>query len=163
MYARRLCLALLFVATLGYSQVGDASGVRVTGAVKQPLTLNAEELAKMPRASVKTTSDGIETSYEGVWVHEVMKQAGAPQGPALRGKALAGYVLVQAQDGYQVMFSLAEPDPAFVDSQILFADTANGKPLVGAQERFRLVVQKDKQRARSVRMLTMLEVVQLRK
>lgn len=117
----------------------------------------------MPRASVKTTSDGIETSYEGVWVHEVMKQAGAPQGPALRGKALAGYVLVQAQDGYQVVFSLAEPDPAFVNSQIFLADTANGKPLVGAQERFRLVVQKDKQRARSVRMLTMLEVVQLRK
>lgn len=159
MYTRRLCLSLLLVAALACAQ----EAVQVTGAVKQPLTLNPDELAKMPRASVKTTSDGIETTYEGVWVHEVLKRAGAPQGPSLRGKALAGYVLAQAQDGYQVVFSLAELDPAFIDNQILLADTANGKPLFGAQGRFRLVVPKDKPGARSVRMLTTLEVVQLRK
>jgi spermidine/putrescine-binding protein len=56
-----------------------------------------------------------------------------------------------------------ELDPAFIDNQILLADTANGKALFGAQGRFRLVVPKDKPGARSVRMLTKLEVVQLRK
>jgi len=131
--------------------------------VKQPLTLSADELAKMPRASVKITSDGIETAYEGVWVHEVLKRAGVPQGSALRRKAIAGYVLAQAQDVYQVVFSLAELDPAFIDNQILLPDTANGKSLFGAQGRFRLIVPKDKPGARSVRMLTALEVVQLRK
>ncbi len=161
MYTRRLCLSLLLFGALVSAQ--DQVAVRVTGAVKEPLTLTAEELAKMPRASVKTTSDGIETSYDGVWVHEVLKRAGAAQGTALRGKALAAYVLAQAQDGYQVVFSLAELDPAFVDNQILLADTANGKPLFGSQGRFRLVVPKDKPGARSVRMLTTLEVVQLRK
>ncbi len=40
---------------------------------------------------------------------------------------------------------------------------ANGKALFGAQGRFRLVVPKDKPGARSVRMLTKIEVVQLRK
>ena len=79
-----------------------------------------------------------------------------------RGKALAGYVLAEAKDGYQVLFSLAELDPAFIDNQILLADTLDGKPL-GAENRFRLVVPKDKPGARSVRMLTKLEVVQLRK
>ena len=162
MYTRRLCLSLLVVTALACAQDGNLS-VQVTGAVKQPLSLTADELAKMPRASVKTTSDGIETTYEGVWVHEALKRAGVPQGPALRGKALAGYVLAQAQDGYQVVFSLAELDPAFIDNQILLADSANGKPLFGAQGRFRLVVPKDKPGARSVRMLTTLEVVQLRK
>jgi DMSO/TMAO reductase YedYZ molybdopterin-dependent catalytic subunit len=137
--------------------------VQVTGAVKQSLTLTADDLAKMPRASVRTTNNGMETVYEGVWLHEVLKRAGAPQGSELRGKALAGYVLAEAQDGYQVVFSLAEIDPAFIDNEILLADTANGKPLFGAQGRFRLVAPKDKPGARSVRMLTKLEVVQLRK
>jgi DMSO/TMAO reductase YedYZ molybdopterin-dependent catalytic subunit len=161
MYSRRLCFALVLI--FGSLSAQDAPSIQITGAVKQPLTLTAEDLAKMPRASVKMTSSGIETVYEGVWVHEILKRAGAAQGPALRGKALAGYVLAEAQDGYQVVFSLGELDPAFIDNQILLADTANGKPLFGAQGRFRLVVPKDKPGARSVRMLTKLEVVQLRK
>lgn len=137
--------------------------VTVTGAVKQSLTLSAEDLAKMKRASVKTVSNGMETTHEGVWLHEILKLAGVPQGRELRGKALAGYVLAEAQDGYQVLFSLGELDPAFIDSEILLADTENGKPLFGAQGRFRLVVPKDKPGARSVRMLSRLEVVQVRK
>jgi hypothetical protein len=72
-------------------------------------------------------------------------------------------VLAEAQDGYQVVFSLGELDPSFIDNEILLADKANGKPLFGAQGRFRLVAPKDKPGARSVRMLTRLEVVQLRK
>lgn len=158
MYTRRyFSLGLLACAVLA------AQEIQVTGAVKQPLTLTAEDLGKMPRASVKTTSNGMETAYEGVWLHEILKKAGVPQGSELRGKALAGYLLAQAQDGYQVLFSLAELDPAFIDNEILLADTANGKPLFGAQGRFRLVVPKDKPGARSVRMLSKLEVVQVRK
>jgi DMSO/TMAO reductase YedYZ molybdopterin-dependent catalytic subunit len=140
-----------------------AETIRITGAVKQELTLTADDLAKMPRASVRTTNNGMETVYEGVWLHEVLKAAGVPQGSELRGKALAGYVLAEAEDGYEVVFSLGELDPSFIDNQILLADTADGKPLFGAQGRFRLVVPKDKPGARSVRMLTKLEVVQLRK
>jgi hypothetical protein len=153
MYPRRFWLALLLGS--GVLAAQDATpAVQVTGAVKQSLTLTAEDLAKMPRATVKTTSSGMETVYEGVWVHEILKRAGAPQGAALRGKALAGYVLAEAQDGYQVVFSLGELDPAFIDNEILLADTENGKALFGAQGRFRLVVPKDKPGARSVRMLT---------
>jgi hypothetical protein len=86
-----------------------------------------------------------------------------PQGKELRGKALAGYVLAEAQDGYRVVFSLAELDPSFIDNEILLADTANGKPLSGVEGRFRIIVPKDKPGARSVRMLTKLEVVQVTK
>ena len=167
MFTRRLLV--LTVTTAGLSAVSlltaqDAQpSIQVTGAVKQPLTLTAGDLAKMPRASVKTASNGMETVYEGVWLHEILKKAGVPQGSDLRGKALASYVLAEAQDGYQVLFSLGELDPAFIDNEILLADTANGKPLFGATGRFRLVVPKDKPGARSVRMLTKLEVVQLRK
>ena len=165
MYTRRRCLcallgSILFVGTL---TAQDSASIQVTGAVIQPLTLTADDLAKMPRATVKTTNGGMETAYEGVWLHEILKRAGTPQGQTLRGKALTSYVLAEASDGYQVLFSLAELDPSFIDNQILLADTANGKPLFGAQGRFRLVVPKDKPGARSIRMLTKLEVVQLRK
>jgi DMSO/TMAO reductase YedYZ molybdopterin-dependent catalytic subunit len=162
MYTRRWLVLGFLGAGLLFSQEAPQT-LQITGAVKQPRTLSADDLAKMPRATVRTTSNGMETVYEGVWLHEVLKRAGVPQGSELRGKALASYVLAEAQDGYQVVFSLGELDPAFIDNEILLADTANGKPLFGAQGRFRLVVPKDKPGARSVRMLTKLEVVQVRK
>jgi DMSO/TMAO reductase YedYZ molybdopterin-dependent catalytic subunit len=162
MYTRRSLVLAVLASGVLLAQDAQPT-VQVTGAVKQPLTLSADDLAKMPRATVRTTSNGMETVYEGVWLHEVLKKAGVPQGSELRGKALASYVLAEAQDGYQVLFSLGELDPAFIDNEILLADTANGKALFGGQGRFRLVAPKDKPGARSVRMLTKLEVVQLRK
>jgi DMSO/TMAO reductase YedYZ molybdopterin-dependent catalytic subunit len=163
MYTRRWLLTVGILAAALLSAQDAAPTVQITGDVKQPLTLTADDLAKMPRATVKTMSNGIETVYEGVWLHEVLKRAGVPQGGDLRGKALATYVQAYAQDGYQVIFSLGELDPAFIDNEILLADTANGKALFGSQGRFRLVVPKDKPGARSVRMLTKIEVVQVRK
>src|SRR5215813_11758239 len=121
MHTRRWLLSLILSAGALFAQ----DTVAVTGAVKQPLTLSADDLAKMPRASVKTTSNGMETTYEGVWLHEVLKRAGVPSGSELRGKALTTYVLAEAQDGYQVVFSIGELDPAIADNQILLADKAN--------------------------------------
>lgn len=157
MHTRRCILYVLFAATLA------AQTVQVAGDVKQPLTLSLAELAKLPRASVKTSSHGVETQYEGVLLHEILKQAGVPNGKELRGKALSTYIVATATDGYQVLFSLAELDPSFLPSGVLLADTANGKPLSGAQGRFRLVAPKDGPGARSIRMLAKIEVVQVRK
>jgi hypothetical protein len=162
MYTRRVWVFGILATAILAAQDAPAS-LQVTGAVKQTLTLAAQDLAKMPRASVRTISNGVETVYEGVWLHEVLKKAGVPQGSELRGRALASYLLAEAQDGYQVVFSLGELDPSFIDNEILLADTANGKAIFGAQGRYRLVVPKDKHGARSVRMLTKLEIVQLRK
>jgi DMSO/TMAO reductase YedYZ molybdopterin-dependent catalytic subunit len=162
MYTRRGLILAVLGACLLSAQEAQPS-VQVTGDVNQPLLLSADDLSKLPRATVRTTSHGIETVHEGVWLHEILKRAGVPQGSELRGKTLASYVLAEGQDGYQVVFSLAELDPAFLDNEILLADTVNGKPLSGAQGRFRLIGPKDKHGARSVRMLTKIEVVQLRK
>jgi DMSO/TMAO reductase YedYZ molybdopterin-dependent catalytic subunit len=162
MHTRRVLLTVLTVGVLAVAQEAPAT-IQVTGAVKQPLTLTADDLAKMPRATVKTSNNGLETVYEGVWLYEVLKRAGAPLGGELRGKALTDYLFVEAKDGYQVVFSRAEVDPAFTDSEMLLADKADGKPLVGSQGPFRLVVAKDKPGARSVRMLTKIDVVQVRK
>jgi DMSO/TMAO reductase YedYZ molybdopterin-dependent catalytic subunit len=162
MYTRRSLIIGLLAAGLLAAQDAPAT-IQIAGDVKRPLTLSVDDLAKMPRATVRVSNNGMETVYEGVWLYEALKLAGAPQGNLLRGKALAGYVLAVAQDGYQVVFSLGELDPSFIDNEILLADTVGGKPLLGPQGRFRLVVPKDKPAARSIRMLTKLEVVLLRK
>jgi DMSO/TMAO reductase YedYZ molybdopterin-dependent catalytic subunit len=162
MYSRRATVVALLAASCLAAQEAPPT-VQVTGAVKQTLTLTADDLAKMSRVSAHITSGGKETVYDGVWLHEVLKNAGVPLGGDLRGKALTSYVTAEAQDGYQIVFSLAELDPSFIDNEILLADSANGQLLSGAQGHFRLVVPKEKHGARSVHMLTKLEVVQARK
>lgn len=156
-----LCAALLIAAPLVAQQAPPS--IAVTGAVSQPLTLTAADLATMPRQTVTMTNNGIATTYEGVWLSDVLKKAGLPFGSGMRGPALSTYVVAAASDGYQVVFSAGELDPDMTDEQFLLADKANGKPLFGENGSFRLVIPKDKRGARSIRMLTSLNVVQLRK
>ena len=159
----RFLLCLSLAAALPVFAQQSAPSIAVTGAVTQPLTLTAADLDAMPHATVTTSNNGISTTYEGVWLSEILKKAGVPLGSALRGAALAGYVLASASDGYQVVFSLGEVDPDMSDGQFLVASKANGAPLFGETGAFRMVVPKDKRGARSIRMLTTLAVVQLKK
>jgi hypothetical protein len=69
MYTRRSLVLGLLSAGLLLAQDAQTS-VQITGAVKQALTLTAGDLAKLPRATVLTTSNGMETIYQGVWLHE---------------------------------------------------------------------------------------------
>ncbi|HZT37231.1 MAG TPA: molybdopterin-dependent oxidoreductase [Bryobacteraceae bacterium] len=149
----------------GRAQSESAAAVlSVTGDVRSPVQLRAEELAKMPRETVWVQEeDGTKVQYEGVPLREVLARAGAPLGKELRGKALATYVLAKARDGYQVVFGLAEVDASFANETILVADKRDGKALFGYQGPFRLVCPNDKAGARSVRMLETLEIVRLSK
>src|SRR5215470_7467833 len=117
----------------------DSPSITVTGSIAKPFTLTAADLAQMPRATATISNGGVETKYEGVWMHEILKKAGLQLGEALRGKVLTTYVLAEAQDGYQVVFSIGELDPAMTEAQVLVADKADGKPLFGNNGAFRLV------------------------
>ncbi|HUA20548.1 MAG TPA: molybdopterin-dependent oxidoreductase [Bryobacteraceae bacterium] len=140
-----------------------AAQITVSGDIPQVLTLTAGDLAKMPRSMLAYKNErGEELQYAGVLLYDVLKRAGAPLDKQLSGKGMASYVLAEASDGYQVVFSLAEIDPAFTDNRVLLADTLDGKPLPERQGPFRLVVPQDKKGARSIRMLTRLNVVKLR-
>lgn len=157
--------ALLFLGgMLAAAQSGQELKIVVTGDVPTPLSLNAGDLAKMPREHVDIAGpDGAKTTYEGVALQEILKKAGIAFGAGMRGKALAGYVLAEAKDGYQVVFSLGELDPDLGGQRVMVADTRDGKPLAADQGLARLVLPADKEGARSVRMLEKLEVVKLRK
>ena len=136
----------------------------VIGDLPAKVTLTADDLSKMPRetASIPDT-DGTNVKYEGVLLREILKRAGAPIGKALRGKALASYIIAKAHDGYEVVFTLGEIDADFGNQSVLVADKRDGKALFGYQGPFRLVCPNDKAGARSVRMLETLELVQLKK
>src|SRR5262245_502618 len=141
-----------------------AATLTVDGDVAKPLSLSAAELKKLPRTKVEVkTEDGTVNVYEGVLAGELMKMAGVPLGGQMRGSAVATYVLASASDGYQALFAIAELDPAFTESNIVVADTVDGKPLFEYQGPIRLVAPKDLRGARSVRMLQRLQVVRLKK
>jgi DMSO/TMAO reductase YedYZ molybdopterin-dependent catalytic subunit len=152
--------------TAGQSALPPAAELKlaISGDVPMPVTLGAADFAAMPRVSAEIAEqDGAKTTYEGVALQEILKKAGVAFGRQMRGKALAGYVLAEAADGYAVAFSLGELDPDLGGEKIIVADKRDGKPLFQYQGPARLVIPADKEGARSVRMLQKLEVVALRK
>jgi DMSO/TMAO reductase YedYZ molybdopterin-dependent catalytic subunit len=161
----RTASVFFIIAFLGvlHAQTPAATTLTVSGDLPMPLTLSADDLAKMPRETVKVPAGGTQIEYEGVLLSEILQRAGAPLGKALRGKALASYVLAKASDDYQVVFTLGELDSQFGAAHILVADRRDGKPLPADQAPFRLVCPGDKEGARSVRMLQSLQFVRLRK
>jgi DMSO/TMAO reductase YedYZ molybdopterin-dependent catalytic subunit len=157
-------LLILCAATAGRGQSGGASSsapLLVIGDVAKPLSLSLDDLRHMSRTTVKAKSEQAEQeeTYEGVPLATLLKQAGVPQGAQIRGKAMATYVVAEGADGYQVVFSIAELDSDFQDSDVVVADTLDGKPLNDKLGPLRLVAPHDKRPARWVRMLHLIKVV----
>jgi DMSO/TMAO reductase YedYZ molybdopterin-dependent catalytic subunit len=143
---------------------GQASpALVIEGNVEQRLELRTADLGRMPRATLVWNSEGgQEITYEGVWLAELLRQAGASIGERFRAETLATYVIAEARDGYRAIFSLAELDPDFGNRKVLVADRADGRPLAQAGP-VRLIVPDERRRGRSVRMLNRIRVVTLGK
>jgi hypothetical protein len=67
-------------------------------------------------------------------------------------------LLVEAADGYKVVYALAELDPAFASREIILADKRDGKPLDAKEGPFRIVAPGDKRPARWAHQITTLRV-----
>ena len=134
----------------------------IEGAVPTPLSLTAEDLAKLPRNTATLTSDGSTTTYEGVLLYDLLAKAGWQFGRGMTGKGMASYILAIARDGYQVTFTPGEIDPLFGNVKILVANKAGNAPLPAREAPFRIVVPGDKMHARSLFSVVKIEVVRLR-
>ena len=66
---------------------------------------------------------------------------------------MTSYVVAEAEDGYRVVFALAELDSGFADSQVIVPDTMDGAPISPKLGPLRLVAPHEKRPARWVRML----------
>ena len=145
------------------NQTGQQSKIELTvgGAVEKPSKLGAEDIAKLPRKTVRAKDHGgVESTFEGVALIEFLKLAGVPLGEKLRGKAISNYLVVDASDGYRAVFAIPELDPAFTDQVVLLADRRDGKPLSDAEGPLRIIVPHEKRPTRWVRQVTSLTVFQ---
>jgi len=122
----------------GGARAGAAT-IRISA--QRDTTLSPGDLAGFPRAQIRVPAaeHGRDTAhadilYEGVAVSDLLSLVDAPLGAALRGRAVASYVLIEAADGYRAVFSLDEIGAAdSTTTRVLLADRRNGEPL-GAEE-----------------------------
>jgi DMSO/TMAO reductase YedYZ molybdopterin-dependent catalytic subunit len=164
-FAKRFLIPFLFLlgaqAVSARAQEAPAPQLKIGGAVTNPLVLTAADLKAMPRKTVRVLNTHNQKSelYEGVALEALLLKAGAPHGEALRGALMSCYVLIEANDGYRVTFSLAELDSGITDSDVLIADMMDGAPLANTEGPFKLVAPHEKRPARWVRMLKSITVM----
>jgi DMSO/TMAO reductase YedYZ molybdopterin-dependent catalytic subunit len=152
--------SLMLAAAISSAQTepAPAAGIRVSGEVSHPLTLQMADLAAIPHHSVSVSGKHGAARYQGVAVVDLLRRAGAPLGAQLRGPKMRLYVLVKGRDGYAAVFALAEFDPAFTSRVILLADQRDGRPLGTVEGPLRIVVPDEQRYARWVRQVTDIEV-----
>lgn len=155
-------LALILVAAMAAAQqpVSVQQAPLVVKTIGgQTLTLEGQDLAKLPQIKLDAEDhDGNKHEYEGVKLRDVLTKAGVATGNDLRGKEMTDYLIVEASDGYRVVFSLAELDPDFGNMQAILAKSVDGQPLGAKEGPLRLIVPGDKRQARWVRMVTTVSV-----
>jgi len=158
----RTLLAFCLFCLIYTCAAQQSTKLRITGEA-QTLELTASDLSKMPHLAVDVHNphSGDEEHYSGVRLSDLLAKVGAPLREQLRGKALATYVMARASDGYCVLFSLAELDPAMNGNTIIVADGLNGKPLDQKEGPFKVVVPGEKRAARWARMVVAIEVVNI--
>lgn len=152
-------LLLLITGLAARAQTKEAV-VKVTGEVTTPLSISGADLQQYKQTTVtRKDRDGKDHTYSGVIVSEILAKAGVTLGPELRGENLAKFLLVEASDGYQVLFALAELDKSFTDRAIILADKIDGQPLAPADGPFRIIVQDEKKPARCIKQVTAMKVM----
>jgi DMSO/TMAO reductase YedYZ molybdopterin-dependent catalytic subunit len=136
------------------------ASIQISGDVPHPLSLTDSDLRSMPRHTIRAAEHGQpEASYQVVALSNVLARAGVTFGSALRGPALATYVMCSAPDGYRVVFTLAELDSAFSDRPVFVVDRKDGQPLDTHTGPFRIVIPGDARPARWIRQLSEIAVV----
>jgi len=153
-----VCVALL----AGPALAADAPSFVVIGTAGESRTLGVVDLQKLTVREVIVTDphSKMPSRYKGGALSAVLSLVGVPSGEALRGKALASTVQVEAQDGYRVAFSLAELDPGVGSTDAVVSFELDGKSLGGELGTFRMVVPSDKRGARWVRQVARIKVIQ---
>ena len=155
-----LAVLVISVATASHAQnTSPEVLLTVGGEVATPLKVTRAELDKFTRHTVRAKDhDGKDYNYEGIAIIDILQKAGVKFGDALRGKALATYLLVEGTDGYQAVYSLPELDSSINDHVILLADRQDGAafdPKVGP---LKIIVPGDKTHARWVRQVKSLTI-----
>ena len=156
----RLSKSLLGLVSTVVALCQQPAVISVQGLEGKPVTLTADDLAKLPHHAIKASEHGTSATFEGVLLSDVLATVNLPTGEKLRGKALTQYLLVEAADGYPVVFALPELDPACTSQPAYLVTKRDRKPLSEKEGMFRIVVPAEKRPARWVRQVTALKIKQ---
>ena len=155
----KIILSFLLICSFSQIFAQTTDVVKISGVLNKPYTLTLADLAKMPRVKVsRKDSDSTNYEYSGVLLSTVLAKGGATLGKDLRRENLTKYVIIEAIDGYQVVFSLAELDADFTDEKIILADTVDNEPLLSTEGPFRIIVEHDKRAARCIKQVTSIKI-----
>ena len=116
--------------------------------------VSSADFASLARHDTTVSAHQVSGRYSGVALTDLLALVNAPLADSLRGRSLATYVLVEAADGYRVLFSIAELDANFTDRIVIVADRKDGQPLAAAEGPYRLIVPGEKRPARWARQVT---------
>lgn len=105
-------------ALQGVAWSAPVSGqLSVTGAVAHAAVHDAALLAQLPASTQTVTyasGSGVQThTYQGASLWSVLDAAGVLTTPGVKNDVLNRYVLATGSDGYKVVYSLGELNPAF--------------------------------------------------
>jgi hypothetical protein len=151
----------LHVAFCFFFFVGGLSAqtLQIIDADGHSTTISAAQIANLPHVTVEARDHDVPARFEGVPVSALLTTAGIQLRDTMRGPRMTEVILVEAADGYKVVFAVAEFDPAFAAREIILADKRDGKTLDAKEGPFRIVAPGDKRPARWIRQVTALKVI----
>jgi molybdopterin-dependent oxidoreductase-like protein protein len=125
-------------------------------------SLARKDFLRLDRQKVKGKTHAGEAEFEGPSLVELLKSVGVKFGEDLKGKRAPTVAVCDAADGYRVVITLLEIDPATTDRVAIVADTRDGKPLDAKQGPYRLVIPSDNREIRWIRNLQEIQVTNLK-
>jgi hypothetical protein len=149
---------LVSLSCFANGQTNVETPLVVQGVNGSSATLSMADLAKLPQHTVKATDHGTESTFQGVLLGDVLAKVSLPTGEAFHRTAASYYLLVEAKDGYRVVFAWAELDPGFMDKPVYVVTMRDGKPLADTEGPFRLIAPGEKRAARWIREVTALKI-----
>ena len=139
-----VCVAFCFLLVVSGLSAQTLQVINTDG---HSTTVTAAQIAASPHVTVSVRDHDVVAQFEGVPLAAALSMAGVQLGDKLRGPRVTEALLVEATDGYKVVFALAEVDPAFAAREILLADKRDGKPLEAKEGPLRIVALGDKRPA----------------
>jgi hypothetical protein len=157
----RLARVLFLVAAAGDAPVAGAQASPPALQVQigdSTQTIAAARLRGMPADTIRAAiHDGPEQVFVGPSLEEILESVGVRL-DSLRGAALRQYVVVEASDGYRVVFAIAELSESLSGRRVILAHTVDGQPLGANEGPWRVVAEGDRRPARWVRQVAALRL-----
>ncbi|UII26339.1 molybdopterin-dependent oxidoreductase [Fulvivirga maritima] len=156
MKAAWLCI---IIAAFSYSCQSQPSPTFTLTNGDNTIEVSLEDLESLPQVDKQLTGhDKKAHAYHGVLLKDVLELIDVNfEKSNIKGN-LTKYILVDALDGYKVIYSVTEVDPQFKDEAVFIAYQADNKSLPEHVGPFQMIVPGEKKHARWIREIKSINV-----